>query len=46
MSSAFDTWTRYDEGRKQIIKTQLDRILATDGISPDMAEMVGRMAKA
>ncbi|OUD08739.1 aminopeptidase N [Marivivens niveibacter] len=46
VSSAFDTWTRYDEGRKLIIKTQLDRILATEGISPDMAEMVGRMAKA
>jgi aminopeptidase N len=43
MCSAFETWRRYDADRQAKIKTQLDRILATDGLSRDTTEMVSRI---
>jgi aminopeptidase N len=43
MSTAFETWARYDEGRRALIRGELDRIAAVPGLSRDMAEMVGRM---
>jgi aminopeptidase N len=45
MSTAFETWRRYDADRQALIAAQLDRI-AGAGISRDLAEMVGRMRVA
>jgi aminopeptidase N len=45
MSTAFETWRRYDADRQDLIVEQLDRI-AGAGISGDLAEMVGRMRGA
>ena len=46
MSTAFETWPRYDDGRKSLIRAELERILATRGLSRDMHEMVARMLDA
>ncbi|MFN4158157.1 MAG: aminopeptidase N [Gemmobacter sp.] len=43
MSTAFDTWARYDADRQGMIRGELHRILATPGLSRDLAEMAGRM---
>jgi aminopeptidase N len=40
MASAFNRWKRYDEDRKALMKTQLQRISATGGLSRDVAEIV------
>jgi len=42
MASAFNTWTRYDAGRKGLIKSELKRIAATKGLSPDVDEIVSK----
>ena len=46
MSTAFETWTRYDESRKALIRAELDRIAATEGLSRDTLEMVTRIRAA
>lgn len=43
MCSAFQTWKRYDGGRQAIIAGELDRILATEGLSRDTGEMLTRI---
>ncbi len=43
MSTAFETWRRYDSTRQDKIKAQLKRILATDGLSRDTTEMLTRI---
>ena len=43
MSTAFETWPRYDADRQGMIRAALQRILATPGLSRDLSEMVGRM---
>lgn len=43
MSTAFETWPRYDADRQGMIGAALDRILATPGLSRDLSEMAGRM---
>ena len=43
MSTAFETWTRYDAGRQAQARAQLDRILAAPGLSRDLAEMAARL---
>ncbi len=43
MSTAFETWTRYDADRKALIGTALTRIANTKGLSPDTGEMVERL---
>ncbi|MGI3184849.1 aminopeptidase N [Nioella aestuarii] len=43
MSTAFETWRRYDADRQALIRDQLSRIADADGLSRDLAEMVGRM---
>jgi aminopeptidase N len=40
MASAFNAWTRYDEGRQALMRADLERIGATAGLSPDVAEIV------
>jgi aminopeptidase N len=46
MSTAFETWTRYDAGRQAKAKAALQRIAGTTGLSRDLGEMVGRMLGA
>jgi aminopeptidase N len=43
MSTAFETWRRYDDGRQARARAELDRILATPGLSRDLGEMAGRL---
>ncbi len=43
MSTAFETWGRYDADRQQMIRAELTRMLAADNLSRDLAEMTGRM---
>jgi aminopeptidase N len=40
MASAFNRWKRYDEGRKTLMKAELQRIAAVDNLSGDVAEIV------
>ncbi|MEY4695766.1 MAG: hypothetical protein RIT14_194, partial [Pseudomonadota bacterium] len=46
MSTAFETWPRYDASRRALIRAELARMAATPGLSRDLAEMVGRMLAA
>jgi aminopeptidase N len=43
MSTAFETWARYDAGRQALARGELDRILAQPDLSADLAEMAGRL---
>jgi aminopeptidase N len=43
MSTAFETWRRYDADRQGMVQEVLERILATEGLSRDLTEMAGRM---
>ena len=43
MSTAFDTWGRYDAARQALVRAELQRILATPNLSRDLGEMAGRM---
>ncbi|UYV36104.1 aminopeptidase N [Rhodobacteraceae bacterium D3-12] len=43
MSTAFETWKRYDADRQAKIKVQLKRILATPDLSRDTTEMMTRI---
>ena len=40
MASAFNRWKRYDEDRKMLMKTQLQRIAAVENLSGDVSEIV------
>ena len=44
MSTAFETWARYDAARQAHAKAALARIAATPGLSRDLSEMVGRLS--
>ncbi|NKX44683.1 aminopeptidase N [Roseicyclus persicicus] len=46
MSTAFETWRRYDADRQALISAELDRIAGADGLSRDLGEMVARMRGA
>jgi len=43
MSTAFETWSRYDGGRQALVKTEVLRIRSAEGLSRDLGEMTGRM---
>jgi len=43
MSSAFETWRRYDADRQALMRAQLQRIAATPDLSRDTGEMVTRI---
>ncbi len=43
MSTAFETWPRFDAGRQMMAKAALERILNSPGLSRDLSEMVGRI---
>ncbi len=46
MSTAFETWTRYDGDRKALIRAELERIAAAPDLSRDTFEMVTRILAA
>ena len=46
MSTAFETWTRYDAGRRAKALAALERIAAVQGLSKNTREMVSRMIAA
>lgn len=46
MSTAFETWTRYDAGRREKALAALQRMAAMEGISRNLREMVSRMIAA
>jgi len=46
MSTAFETWRRYDADRQGMIQDELARIAATPDLSRDMGEMVARISAA
>jgi aminopeptidase N len=43
MSTAFETWRRYDADRQALIKAALERIAAKPNLSRDLGEMVSRI---
>ncbi|MBF9036635.1 aminopeptidase N [Rhodobacterales bacterium HKCCE2091] len=43
MSTAFETWARYDADRQGMIQAELARIAAAPDLSRDLSEMVARM---
>ena len=43
LSTAFETWGRYDLARQKLIRAALQRINAAAGLSRDLGEMVARM---
>ncbi|PKP69902.1 MAG: aminopeptidase N [Alphaproteobacteria bacterium HGW-Alphaproteobacteria-4] len=45
MSTAFETWPRYDSARREKAQAELARIRALPGLSRDMGEMVARLAE-
>ena len=46
MATIFETWTRYDGDRQDMMRDVLNAIRSTRGLSPDMNEMVSRMLDA
>ena len=46
VAGAFETWRRYAHGHQGAMKAQMERVMAKDGLSKDMAEIVGRILKA
>jgi aminopeptidase N len=46
LSTAFETWRRYDPARQAKMEAALQRIGATPGLSRDTSEMVERILKA
>ena len=46
VSTAFETWPRYDAARRKQAQTELERILGFSDLSGDLREMVERMLTA
>ena len=40
MVSAFNPWMRYPADRRQLMRSELRRIAGTEGLSPDVSEIV------
>ncbi|MFC1688412.1 aminopeptidase N [Pseudomonadota bacterium] len=40
MAGAFNAWTRYDAQRRKLMKEQLNHITHSEGLSPDVAEII------
>lgn len=45
MVSCFNSWKRFDAGRQQLMKVQLERISGKSGLSKDVFEIVGKALK-
>ncbi|WP_101067971.1 aminopeptidase N [Roseovarius salinarum] len=46
LCTAFETWRRFDGNRQALIRRELERIRATDGLSRDTTEMIDRILAA
>lgn len=46
MSTAFETWARYDGNRRAKARAEMERILALPGLSRDSGEMIRRLLGA
>ncbi len=46
MTTAFETWTRYDADRQALMRAELERIAAAPGLSRNTGEMVTRILAA
>jgi aminopeptidase N len=46
VSTAFETWPRYDAARRKLARKELERMLAAPDLSGDLREMVERMLGA
>jgi aminopeptidase N len=46
VSTAFETWPRYDAVRRKRAKKELERMLAVPNLSGDLREMAERMLAA
>jgi aminopeptidase N len=46
VSTAFETWPRYDAARRKLARATLERMLAAPDLSGDLREMVERMLAA
>ena len=44
--SAFNTWRRYDPARRELMKSQLERIASEEALSPDVYEIVNNALKS
>ncbi len=42
MASAFNQWQRYDRNRQALMKVELERIAAVDGLSPGVFEIISK----
>jgi aminopeptidase N len=42
MASAFNQWKRFDQSRQALMKTELERIAAVDGLSPGVFEIISK----
>ena len=42
MALAFNQWQRYDQGRQALMKIELERIAAVDGLSPGVFEIISK----
>ncbi len=42
MVSAFNQWKRYDQGRQALMKIELERIAAVEGLSPGVFEIISK----
>jgi aminopeptidase N len=40
MAAAFNSWTRYDPRRRELMQRELERIQSAPGLSPDVTEIV------
>jgi aminopeptidase N len=40
MAAAFNAWRRYDSRRQDLMRAELNRIASSDGLSPDVSEIV------
>ncbi|MCV2869736.1 aminopeptidase N [Defluviimonas sp. WL0002] len=43
LSTAFETWARYDADRRAMVAAELQRIRSAPGLSRDLSEMTGRI---
>lgn len=46
LAGAFNDWRRYDERRQDQMRAQLEIVLATEGLSNDVREIVGKSLQA
>ncbi|MFZ1511272.1 MAG: aminopeptidase N [Tabrizicola sp.] len=46
VSTAFETWPRYDAARRKLARAELDRMLVAPALSGDLHEMLERMLAA